>query len=299
MATPQKLVKKLPQPNAVKSSPAMVELPDGIEDEVFSLDDFGILIYGQTGIGKSSFPSHSEKPFYFRFEQSSRSLKVMKTPILTNWETALLYVEAAERNLKDFKTMVIDTGAPAYDRCLEAVCQRLGISHPGKQKDYGASWKEVQKEFQMFFNRLASLNIGIWVLAHEVVDTHETRSGDTYSVIKPNLSGKTEEFFKNTMDIIGYYFYARSERFLLIRGNEHIMAKCNLEDNFITISGDRVVAIPMGNSSKEAYSNFISAYNNQQKETYSDILVKGGLIETTKPKAAPIKKQPIKKEIKQ
>jgi len=294
MAEPKKLVKKLPQRASAAPHP-VVELPDEIDEQIYNIDDYGILIYGQTGIGKSSLPSHAEKPFYFRFEQSSRSLKVRKSPVLTKWETALLYVEAAERNLKDFKTMVIDTGSPAYDRCLEAVCERLGISHPGKQKDYGASWKEVQKEFQMFFNRLASLNVGIWVLAHDTIDQQETRSGDTYSIIKPNFSGKTEEFFKNTMDIIGYYFYVKSERFLLIRGNEHIMAKCNLEDNFLTTSGERITAIPMGNSSKEAYENFMKAYNNQQIEAYSDIFVKGGLVIEKKSPSKPVKKQPIKK----
>lgn len=297
MAVPKK-ISKLPKKKTAKKASAtpVVELPDEIPDEEFGIEDFGILIYGQTGIGKSSLPSHAEKPFYFRFEQSSRSLKVRKSPILTDWNVALQYVQAAEADIKGFKTMVIDTAAPAYDRCLEAVCERLGISHPGKQKDYGASWKEVSKEFQMFFNRLASLDVGIWVNAHDSVEEMETRSGDTYQLIQPNVSGKTLDFFKNTMDIIGYYMYVGDERYLLIRGNEHIMAKCNLEDNFLTPDGERVIAIPMGNDSKEAYQNFMLAFENKQIETNDDIIVKGGL--GVQKKTKPSKKPTVKKAVK-
>lgn len=295
---PKKIEPKKKEPvgrKTTNNSIPVYDLPDEIEFEEFEIDDFGILIYGPTGIGKSSLPQNADKPFYFRFEQSSRSLKVAKTPILTDWVDCLGWVAGAEKNKKGYKTMIIDTGAPAYDRCLEYICEKLGIEHPGRVKDFGASWKAVQNEFQKFFNRLAALDVGIWVMAHERLEENETRSGVKYSTIQPNFGGKTLEFFKSCMDIIGYYFYAGTERFMLIRGNEHVLAKCNLEDNFLTTSGERIIAIPMGNSSKESYSNFIKAYKNKQIEAYADIYSKGG-IETVIPEPVKaVKKKPLKK----
>lgn len=256
--------------------PVNVELPDNLSKPLKNLSELAIVIYGNTGIGKSTLCRHFGKPFYFRFEPSSKWHSTFQSPVITHWNTALAYLRAAENNLKGFTTMVLDTAGPCYDRCLEGVCERLSISHPGKVKDYGASWKEVQKEFHQFHSRLASLNIGLIVVAHETTDDIETMEGKKKNMIIPHFSGWCMDFYKRWVDIIGYYFYYGKDRYLLIRGSDSVMAKCNTEDHFLTTGNERVVCIPMGNSSEEAYTNIMFAFDNKQVRTYEEILDNSG-----------------------
>lgn len=252
-------------------------IPSIIETTSIPITSLKILLFGETGVGKSSFFSHFDGVFYIRYEGSSRFIKARKSPVLLTWEDTLTVLMALEKNANGVKYCVTDTGAPCFDRCLEYVSKQLDIPHPGAMKDYGFSWGEVRKMWQQYFNWIDAMGMGSSVVCHEDVQPIETRSGGTYSRIQPNLSGKSLEFMKGYCDIIGYYFVYAKERFLLIEGQDHIMAKCNCEDNFLTPSGKRISCIPMGTSSQEAFSNFNKAFNNQQSKTYEEVLAKGGL----------------------
>lgn len=279
---PKKLiVKKRTFPKS-KGSSAGVSLPDSPTKGVSGLFDIGQLIYGETGVGKTTMFAHIGKPFYFRFEISGRKLQLYQTPVINKWEEALAFLGAAERNKKDFTTAIIDTGGPAYDRCLEYKCMQLNISHPGKVKDYGASWKEILKEYVSFHQRLAALDMGVVVVAHESTEEFETRSGQTVTKIIPHFSGRTLDFYRQSTELIGYYFYLEEERYLLIRGSDMVMAKCTLDDHFNTKKGERITCIPMGKSPKQAAENYIAAFNNEQERTYQEIMEKGGFLNTKK-----------------
>jgi len=161
---------------------------------------------------------------------------------------------------------------------MEGVCEKLGISHPGKVKDYGASWKEVQKEYHQFHSRIAALGVVLIVIAHDTTEDFDTMDGKNRNMIVPHFSGWCMDFYKRWVDVIGYYFYLNNQRYLLIRGTDLVMAKCNTEEHFLTTSGEKVVCIPMGNSSEEAHENFIAAFNNQQENSYEEILLKSGYV---------------------
>jgi hypothetical protein len=161
---------------------------------------------------------------------------------------------------------------------MEGVCEKLGISHTGRVKDYGASWKEVQKEYHQFHSRIAALGVGLIVVAHDTTEDFDTMDGKNRNMIVPHFSGWCMDFYKRWVDVIGYYFYLGNQRYLLIRGTDLVMAKCNTEDHFMTTSGEKVVCIPMGNSSEEAYTNFMAAFHNQQENSYEDILLKSGYV---------------------
>lgn len=252
---------------------ASVELPEQMEETPKDISDLAMVIYGATGIGKSSFVRHFGKALALRFEPSSKFIRRLQTPILYKWSMAIQYIQSAEKNLKGYTTMVIDTAGPAYDRCIEAVSERLHISHPGKAKDYGASWKEVHNEFHQFHSRIASLNVGFIAVAHDSIEDSENNPMAVRQ-ITPHFSGWLMDFYKRWVDVIGFYFFDAFKRYLLIRGNEYFMAKCNTEDRFLTPNGQRVVCIPMGDSSEEAHDNFMKAFNNEQIDTYEDIIQK-------------------------
>jgi len=232
-----------------------------------NLADYTNMIYGAKKIGKTTLSSHFPQAFHLMFETGSKALEIMERMVPT-WEHFLGYITLLEGKNHDFKNGIIDTGAIAYDRALEYVCKRKNIKHPSDLNDYGATWREISQEFERAHTRIVSLGMGLIVIVHEKVAEIETRSGKTFNQIVPALSGQADEYYAGTIDNIFYYEYVEDKRFLTIRGDEYIIAGTRCEKNFLTPDGERIYRIPMGDSSEEAYTNLVSAFNNEQEEIF-------------------------------
>lgn len=265
---PRKAVSRLK--TASVSTPMPTSLPT-ISKPSQRLEDYTWLIYGEKKIGKTSLVSHFPSAMFCMFEPGGKALAIRQTPTIDRWEQFLQYIALLEKDTQGVKTVVIDPGNIAYDRCLDFICESENITHPGKVQDWGASWKLISQEFQKAHLRLAKLNLGFIVLAHAKVVNMETRSGQTFTKVIPVMSGSTEEFYAGVIDIIGYYHYFGAERFLQIRGDDFAQAGCRCESNFLTKSGEPIVRIPMGRSSKQAYENIVRAFNNGQSEAFGDV----------------------------
>lgn len=260
--------------NLKKKQEEDASLPSVRTEPKQSIHDHTWLIYGRKKIGKSSLLAHFPKCLFFPFEPGLRSLSVYKVPkkgdVLKNWKQAERHIRLLEKGDHDFETVCFDPGDKAYKRCLESVCEELGIAHPGKVKDYGASWEMVSTAFQSAHERIAGAGLAFVVLAHEKKKEFENYDGKTYDRIMPKFGGAVEDYYEGTVDIIGYYHYVNRYRALQIRGDQFVTAGCRAEDAFLTPSGERIIKIPMGFSSKEAYENLVKAYNNQQEEVFDD-----------------------------
>lgn len=236
-----------------------------------NLRDYTNLFYGKKKIGKTTLSSHFPDTIHFMFEAGSKALAIYAR-IVPSWEHFLGYINLIENDFKKeklrFKNAVIDTGAIAYDRCLEYICKREGINHPSDLKDWGANWKKISQEFERAHTRLSACGLGLLVIAHEKTDEIELRDGKKYNKIIPALSGQAEDYYAGAIDNIFYYEYVGDKRFLTIRGSQFVVAGTRCENNFLTPDGEEIYRIPMGKSSKEAYNNLLDAFNNKQIETY-------------------------------
>lgn len=239
-----------------------------------SIHEHTWLIYGRKKIGKSSLLAHFPKCLFFPFEPGLRSLSIYKVPergdVLEDWDQVLKYIKLLENGKHDFQTVCFDPGDKAYKRSLEYTCDELEIEHPGKVKDYGASWDAVASEFQSVHERIAAAGLAFVVLAHEKTKDFEDYDGKTYERVVPKFGSATEDYYEGTVDIIGYYHYVGRYRALQIRGDQFVAAGCRAEGAFLTPSGEQIVKVPMGFSSKESYDNLTRAYNNEQEETFED-----------------------------
>jgi len=241
-----------------------------------NLMDYTWLIYGDKGIGKTSLAAQMDsdgegKVLFAMFEPGGRALSIFKTDTITDWGFFRDIVSALQADRQGYNTIVIDPGSTAYQRCLEWVCKSLNIVHPGMVKDYGASWSQVNTEFQQLHSQIASLGMGFIVLAHDKEAERERRSGATYTKTVPVMSGSTEEFYAGIVDVIAHYEYRGKERFLRIRGDEDCEAKCRLDHAFLTPGGARIVRIPMGSNPREGFRNLKTAFQNKQTQTFADV----------------------------
>jgi len=268
--------KKVSSPGVAASgsiTPVKVELPTEKSKPSTNLAEYTWLIHGEPKIGKTSLIAEFAQVLFAMFEPGGKALEIFQTPTIKEWAYMLGLVDALEQQKVDgtlqFKSVCIDTGSKAYDRCLEWVCLRDHIQHPGKVEDYGASWKEVTKAFTDVHARLAALDLGFFVTAHSRATERQRRTGSKELKIEPMFGGSTDEFYRGIIDIIAYYHTIGEERFLQIRGDDTVVAGCRLQNNFLTPNGDQIKMIPMGNSPKEAHANIMNAYLNKQTKTYS------------------------------
>jgi len=262
----QSPVKKITAPKTTVTLPTA--LPTQKSKPASDLRDYTWLIHGDKKIGKTSLCSHFDNALIAMFEPGGKGLSIYQTDLITDWSQLRAYVDLLESGYKagtlTYRTFVIDPGNRAYDLCLDWVCRSVGVKHPHDANDFGKTWRMVSSEFQKIHERIAAIGMGFIVLAHDKVIEVENRDNEKLSRTVPVLTGSTEEFYAGVIDIIGHYHYIKEERFLQIRGDEHVQAGNRCERNFLTPSGTPVVRIPMGRSSKQAYDNVVSAFNNEQ-----------------------------------
>ena len=299
------------------------------EPSIPSIDliDYSFLLYGRKKIGKTSLVARFPESLFFLFEPGAKAQAIYKLPTdghcLMNWSDVNGYLDNMKKNKHEFLTAVFDTGNKAYDLCLRHVVDKeLNGKHPGQMKDYGASWRLVGDAFESVHVKIASMNMGFVVIAHEKFKDFEGADGKEYTRVEPRFSGSCNEFYEGIIDVIGHYSYIGKERWLQIRGDEFTTAGCRIEGRFLTPKGfeiysqiqeldksenqeeiatlseelgiEQIVKIPMGRSANTAFGNLMRAFENKQTETFADIedTQKGGALEGIKKK----KKFVIKKK---
>jgi len=262
-----------------KAAPAAeweFELPSQRSKPPESLAGYSTLIYGEAGIGKTSLVKEFGKVLFFTWESASEAISVYRTPLLNDepekklfgWQKAMKVAEALEKNKGEFTAVCFDTVKPAYDACLNYVCHKEGITHPGEMNDFGASWGKVAEEYKRLNDYLRGLGLAVISIAHEKIEDKETRAGKKFCLLKPAISGQCEAYYRSTTAIIAYYYKMGNQRWLQLVGDDYVTAKSNPENNFRTSKGERIERVPMGDSAAEGYKNFVTAFVNKQTEPY-------------------------------
>lgn len=268
-----------------------------------NMNDYSFLIYGRKKIGKTSLGGRREKTLFFMFEPGAKAQEIYKVPekgdCFTDWSDVIGYVKQLAKGGHDFETVIFDTGRPAYDLCLKYYCEKNGISHPGEQKDFGASWAGVAQTFKDIHLQIAGAGMGFVVIGHEKWDTFTGADGKKYDRVTMNFPGACNDFYEGVIDVIAHYEYVGGERWLTIRGDETVVAGCRIENHFLTPKGEelwyelqkldpqkdeskyeeianalgeeQIYKIPMGNNPHISQKNLIRAFNNLQEKTYKEV----------------------------
>jgi len=265
-----------------------ISLPKQKAKPPTDLAEYRLLIYGEGGVGKSSLVARfgdTKDTLFFQFELASTGLEIFRTKLLTDWSMVLEYEALLLKGDHNYGAVCLDTGSPAYERCMDYVCKKRGVSHPHDANDYGATWKAVTDEFKRVQRSLASAGLVVTVVSHDKLTEITTRTQQKIWHIEPNMGGKCLQYFRENSDVIGYYHMIGHKRYLQIMGDDYVMAKANPENHFRTPKGDRIVRIPMGDSADEAYKNLARAFENKQTDTLSDVVATKILTEEVAVKA--------------
>lgn len=127
-----------------------------------------VVVYGQEGVGKSTFASKFPNPVFIDTEGSTNQLDVARFDAPSSWGMLLQEVDYAKQHPEQIGTLVIDTADWAEKLCIKAVCdkaQKDGIEDFG----WGKGYTYVQEEFGKLINKLTEVievGINVVVTAH-------------------------------------------------------------------------------------------------------------------------------------
>lgn len=151
-----------------------------------------ILLYGEGGLGKTTFLAEAPKPYCIDAEGGSGRVDLTRSPKLESFDQASAVVKELTNDKHDFETVGVDTLDVLELLLHKKICKENGNvnSIVKAAGGYGNGFKiavELWAEFQKELLELrAKRNVQIFLLAHQVVSTYNdpTTSGgyDRYSI---------------------------------------------------------------------------------------------------------------------
>lgn len=181
-----------------------------------------VLIYGQPGLGKTSFAFTCDKPLCLDFDKGAYRSKQRKDSLdIQSWDdiVELMRTPAVFAN---YRTIVVDT----IGRCLDGITRHILDGSPKSGNSKGGltmqGWGELKNVFQAWVRQLTLLGLDVVFIAHD----KEDKDGDRVFK-RPDVQGGSYAEVMKTADLIGY---------MSMRNNKAVLdfAPC---DDFIAKNG--------------------------------------------------------------
>ena len=189
-------------------------------------------IYGDGGVGKTTFGAATPKPLLLAFEKGYNALPGVIAQDITTWgELKQVLRELKKPEVKEaFSTIIIDTVDIASQLCEKYLCNQLGIENIGDGGWATNGWAKVKREWEQTFRTVTMEGYALVFISHKKDKTFKRKDGTEYNQIVPSCSTAYNEIIKNMSDIMGYIEVENGERRLVLRSaDDRIDCKCRFK----------------------------------------------------------------------
>lgn len=196
-----------------------------------------LLLYGMSGVGKSSLAAKLEKPLFIDLEGGLNYLEVDRTETLTTYDKFYEVLVEIGRNREEYskyKTIVIDSAdwlvRLATEKAAGIDLNNLDATLNKSNGGYGNGKQVLENEIRThllpFLSRLNLLGFGICFIAHTEQKVLLDGDGNKIETITPKIDVNTMNVFVEWCDFV-YYLKKRDdgERFLLLDSDGVSLAK--------------------------------------------------------------------------
>lgn len=226
-------------------------------------DTLSVLIYGQPGIGKTTFGVSAPEAVLFDYDGGVQRINgAHQVPTLqpTSWEDTNEALKEIAQEMPEVKTIVIDTVGKMLDYMSAYIIRtdpKMG------QRDGSLSLKGYGVRKTMFVNfikQLALMGKNVVFIAHE---REERRGEETFK--RPEIGGSSANDLIKELDLVGYMYAVGKERVITFDPAEYYYAKntCNLP---AAIKLPVVVDETGKGTSNVAFTNIVKSYKTAQEK---------------------------------
>lgn len=174
-----------------------------------------ILLYGQEGVGKSTFAARAQKTIFIPTEDGLNEIDCEKFPVSTNYGEFKEKLIAILKEEHDYQTLAIDSISAAERMLFRHICERYGVGNIlDAAGGYGKGYKEYTEEWLNIFELLTEIRnkrgMSVILIGHaDVVRVFSPRIGQ-YDQFQPRLYKKAQEILVENTD--GVFFATRKVR---------------------------------------------------------------------------------------
>ena len=222
-----------------------------------------VLIYGQPGIGKTTFGVSAPDAVLFDYDGGVQRINgAHQVPTLqpTSWEDTNIALQEIANEMPEVKTIVIDTVGKMLDYMSAYI-----IKNDSKMamRDGSLSLKGYGVRKTMFVNfikQLALMGKNVVFIAHE---REERRGDETFK--RPEIGGSSANDLIKELDLVGYMYAIGKERCITFDPQEYYYAKntCNLAP---VIKLPVVVDEHGAGKSNTAFASIVKSYQTAQEK---------------------------------
>lgn len=160
---------------------------------------FKIVLYGESGVGKSTFAAEAPSPIFLDVEGSTDELDVMRLPEVRSFKEVLAAIDELTNEQHEFRTFVIDTLDWLEALIWSHVCEAEKVKSI-EDIPYGKGFAAALTHWRALLARLDSLRekrrMHIVLLAHSHIRTFRNPAGEDYERYELKLNQKAAGLIK-------------------------------------------------------------------------------------------------------
>jgi hypothetical protein len=227
----------------------------------FGTTSFSLMLYGQAGIGKTTFACRAPKPLVINLENGLKgidlkTLGAFSTNQLTTYADVLTVFEKSLKSDR-FGTLIVDTATRLQDLIIKHICE---ADNKKSLADfaYGSGYARFAAEAQLLCQWLDSLKAAgknVILVAHEAIETFADPESDAYDRFNCSLDKRIGEKIRAAVDHI---WYMHNEKTLRESSSGRNQARLRGRTLVQTKASGGVVAKTRGN-----YEQFIEIRNDE------------------------------------
>ena len=228
----------------------------------FSNKKVNMIIAGVAGIGKTTLALSSPKPLLIDLDGGiGRVEAIYRKDCMMCENYNELEKDLKENDLRDYETIVIDTGG----KLLEMLKEKVISDNPKNGKSDGnlslQGYGAVKREFSNFISMIKSLNKHLIIIFHAT----EVKLKDDVTGLRIRMEGSSRDEVWDDIDIGGFVEMVGRERTIGFSNCERYYAK-----GTHSISG--IMSIPRLEKGKpntfitDLFNNYLEALNKETKE---------------------------------
>lgn len=169
-----------------------------------------VLIYGNAGVGKSTWASHWPKPVLIQTEEGSHGLDIEAFDLVTSIEDVIQHIDALKTEDHEFETLVIDSLDWLEPMIWQRVCQQ-GSKENIDDFGFGKGFMLAAEKWSAFTGMLTELSrakqMHIVLIAHEAKMTIKDPRFGAYDQFSPKLEKKANAIICEWCDDVLFATY--------------------------------------------------------------------------------------------